>query len=283
MRYIKFIGVLVIIGMAVSSCTVFQKKRNAGVAVEVNGNQLEYTELDALTAGLSGEDSALVADGYIKQWATEVLLYDKARNKVDGEYIESLVEDYRRSLYAHEYAERMLQRMPKTIAKAELDSFYNVHQNQYILKDALVKGLLLIVPNGTPDLEKLKKSMRISDAKDLEYIEKYAYRYATGYELFTDKWITLAQLALWMPVKKVDLQRQIKPNSMFVMADSVSTYVLQVNEIRAAGTVMPIEYARSEIEPVLLRERATEYLQNERERIYEDGVRFKKIHRYEKK
>ena len=70
---------------------------------------------------------------------------------------------------------------------------------------------------------------------------------------------------------------------MLQMADSVSTYVLQVNDIRAAGTIMPKEYARSEIKPVLLRERATEYLQKERERIYDDGVRFKKIHRYEKK
>ena len=102
MRSIKIIFVLSLIGMMVSSCTLFQRKRRAGVAVEVNGNFLEYRELDVLTAGLSGEDSALVADGYIKQWATEALLYDKARNKVDGKQIEALVEDYSRSLYAHE-------------------------------------------------------------------------------------------------------------------------------------------------------------------------------------
>ncbi len=268
--------------MMVSSCTLFQRKHRAGVAVEVNGNFLEYRELDVLTAGLSGEDSALVADGYIKQWATEALLYDKARNKVDGKQIEALVEDYRRSLYAHEYAERLLQRMPKNISKAEIDSFYAIHQNQYILKDAIAKGLLLIVPNGAPDLEKVKKAMHSTEEKDIEYIEKYAYRYATGYELFTDEWVTVTQLAVWMPIKKADLQKQVRANTMLTLSDSVSTYVLQVNDTRAEGTVMPVDYAKSEIEPVLLRERATLYLQNERERIYEDGERFKKIHRYEK-
>ena len=282
MRMNKIILGCVVAGM-LCSCSLFTRKHNAGVAVEVDGKYLEYSELDALTVGLSGEDSALVADGYIKQWATEVLLYDKARDKVGDKHIEALVEDYRRSLYAHEYADRLLQRMPQNITTAEIDSFYMKHQSQFVLKDALVKGLLLIVPNGTPDLEKVKKAMRTTTEKDLEEVEKYAYRYATGYELFTDEWVTLSQLAIWLPMKKADLQKQLKPNMMLQMADSVSTYVLQINDVRAAGTIMPKEYARSEIKPVLLRERATEYLQKERERIYDDGVRFKKIHRYEKK
>ena len=284
MRQIKIILVLFIIGMMVSSCTLFRRKHHAGIAVEVNGQYLEYTDLDQLTLGLSSEDSAIVADNYIKQWSTEVLLYDKARNKVDDRHIEALVEDYRRSLYAHAYAEHLLQHMSKQLPQAEVDSFYALHKNQYILKDALVKGLLLIVPNGAPDLDKVTKAMsKTSDAKNIEFIEKYAYRYATGYELFIDEWKTLSQLSVWMPMKKADMQKQMKPNTLVTMTDSVSTYVLQVNDLHAAGTVMPIEYARSEIEPVLLRERATEYLQRERERIYEDGVRFKKIHRYEKK
>ena len=283
MRYIKLIGVLAIVCMMFSSCSLFRRKHHAGSAVEVNGHYLEYTDLDQLTLGLSPEDSAIVADNYIKQWSTEVLLYDKARNKVDDKHIEALVEDYRRSLYAHAYAEHLVQHMSKRIPQAEIDSFYALHKNQYILKDALVKGLLLIVPNGAPDLEKVKKALAKTDEKNIEFIEKYAYRYATGYELFTDEWKTLSQLSVWMPMKKADMQKQLKPNTLVTMTDSVSTYMLQVNDVHAAGTVMPIEYARSEIEPVLLRERATEYLQRERERIYEDGVRFKKIHRYEKK
>lgn len=282
MRISKVIVGCVVAGM-LSSCSLFTKKYHAGAAVEVNGQYLEYSELDHLTAGLSEEDSAAVADAFIQQWATDVLLYDKARNKVDSKEIDALVEDYRRSLYAHEYAERLLQRMPKQIAQAEVDSFYALHKDQYILKDGLVKGLLLIVPNGTPDLEKVKKSMLSGEENDIEAIEKYAYRYATGYELFTDEWVTLNQLSIWVPAKKAELQKQLRANTLLTLSDTVSTYVLQVNDIRAEGTVMPIEYARAEIEPILLRERANEFLLNERERIYEDGVRFKKIQRYEKK
>lgn len=282
MRMNKIILGCVVAGL-LCSCSVFTKKHRAGVAVEVNGQYLEYSELDQLTVGLSPEDSAIVADRYIRQWVTEVLLYDKARNKVDDKHIAALVEDYRRSLYAHAYGERLLQRMPKEIAQAEIDSFYTKHQSQYVLKDALVKGLLLIVPNGTPDLEKVKKEMRASNDNSIEYIEKYAYRYATGYELFNDEWKTLSQLSVWVPMTKAELQKQIKPNTLVTMADSVSTYVLQVNDVRTVGTAMPIEYARAEIEPILLREKGTQLLQNERERIYEDALRFNKIHLYEKK
>lgn len=266
-----------------SGCQLFSRKHNAGAAVEVNGQFLEYTELDQVTAGLSGEDSARVADAFIHQWATEILMYDKAKNKVDSKSLEALVEDYRHSLYTHAYEQHLLAHMPKNVPQADIDSFYETHKDRFVLKDNLVKGLLLIVPNGTPDLEKVKKQMQQPDEENIEKIEKYAYRYATGYELFLDEWKPMNQLLLWMPVEKNNLSKAIKQSRQVTVSDSISTYLLQVTEVRQAGEAMPVEYAQAEIEPVLLREVTTAYIKSERDRIYEDAVRFKKVKFYEEK
>ena len=188
--------VLAAMVLMVSSCSLFNRKHHVGAAVEVNGHFLEFTELDAVTAGLSAEDSAEVADAFIRQWATEILIAEKARNRVESKDIDNLVEDYRRSLYVHAYEQYLLNRMPKKVPQADIDSFYQTHPNQYILKESIVKGLLLIVPNGAPDLEKIKKEMQNINAGSIEKIEKYAYRYANGYELFTDDWKTGNQLLI---------------------------------------------------------------------------------------
>ena len=270
--------------MLISSCSLFTRKHNAGAAVECNGNFLEMRELDEVTKGLSGEDSATVADEFIRQWATEILIYDKARTRVDVKELDMLVEDYRRSLYAHAYEQHLLNRMSKDVPISMVDSFYQAHSNMYVLKEGIVRGLLVIVPNGAPDMEKLKKTMQVINEKNIEAIEKYAYRYATGYELFTDEWKTNNQLLLWLPlVEKKDLQKQLKQNGQIVLSDSVSTYVLQITDIRQAGEPMPLEYARTDIEAILLRERATNYISEERKRIFDDAVRFKKVNFYENK
>lgn len=282
MRYTKMI-VLAAMVLMVSSCSLFNRKHHVGAAVEVNGHFLEFTELDAVTAGLSAEDSAEVADAFIRQWATEILIAEKARNRVESKDIDNLVEDYRRSLYVHAYEQYLLNRMPKKVPQADIDSFYQTHPNQYILKESIVKGLLLIVPNGAPDLEKIKKEMQNINAGSIEKIEKYAYRYANGYELFTDDWKTGNQLLMWLPMEQNALQKLLKQNRQIVLADSVSTYVLQITDLRLSGDQMPVEYARSEIEPIILRERAVGYIQEEHRRIYDDAVRFKKVKFYENK
>ena len=281
MRYKQTIFLLASV-MLLGSCSLFNRKHNVGAVVEVNGHYLESTELAQLTAGLSGEDSAAVSDAFIRQWATEILMYEKAQDKVDGAPLEALVEDYRHSLYTHAYEEYMVAHSHLQVPEADIDSFYESHKNHYILEDPIMRGLLLIVPNGTPDLDKLKKQMQEPNEENIEKIEKYAYRYATGYELFTDEWKTLNQLLLWIPSDKNTINKSIKQNRQLVLADSISTYILQVTDLRMAGEPMPVEYARAEIEPVLLREITSAYIKSERERVYDDAVRFQKVKFYEK-
>ena len=280
MKRVFIYAVLAGVGLSMAGCSLFTRKHQAGTAVELNGNYLYYTELNEITAGLSPVDSAIMADNYIRQWATEILVYDKAKDKTDKQ-IEALAEDYRRSLYVHQYEQRLIQRMPKHASEAQIDSFYTSHKNAYILKETLVRGILLIVPTGAPDLHKVLKWLQTPTEENIEKIEKYAYRYATGYELFIDEWRTSNQLLLLVPFSQNELAQDLKQKSQIVKNDPQTTYILQVTDKRMAGEPMPIEYARDEIERLLLRDSAVNYLKNEHERLYNDAVRHKKIKFYE--
>lgn len=278
----KFVVLLVLLPLLVG-CTLFEQQRKSGVVVEYNGQTLTEVELDRLTNGLSAEDSARVAEAYIRQWAEDLLEYDAAKSSSD-KAIERRVEDYRRSLYVHEYEEHLIaQRMPKHVEDSLVRVFYATHSSRFVLDETIVKGMLLVVPLGAPNMDELKRQMaKPFDDENLEQIEKYAYNYATGYELFLEEWKNSRQILLRMPISDANLQKQLNQKRQLVVEDSINTYLLQVTDVHMKGAEMPLDYARGAIEQLLLNERRVEFLEQEREKLYEKAIQQGKLKRYEK-
>jgi len=266
-----------------TSCTFVQPKHQEGVAAEVNGQQLSFAELEEITsAAASSADSAAMADQYIYQWATDILEYAEARDRANEE-IERLVEDYRRSLYIHAYEQNLIARhRPKHWPDSVVERIYNEQQYRLLLRESIVKGVMLIVPKGTPKIDQMKGWMNKLNEANIEKIEKYAFQYATGYEYFPNQWRKINQIIMHLPLETNILEERISHNKQVVLEDSTSVYVLQISDKRLAGEVMPLDYAQEDIEQILVNEWQIGFLKNERRSLYDDAVRYKKLIRYEK-
>lgn len=263
-------------------CSLFEQKRHSGVVAEYKGKTLTYEEVQRQTIGMSTEDSARVAEQYIYQWAINLLEYDVAKDKLNKD-IERMVEDYRRSLYIHEYEQYLIaQRMSKEVEDTIIKEFYDLHSHHFVLREAIVKGVLLVVPNGAPNMDLLRKNIQHPEEEEnIEWIEKFAYQYATGYELFLDDWKTVSQIILRMPFEKDDLNKQLKATRQIELQDSINTYLLQVTDLYQANQPMPIEYARPEIEKIMLAQRQVNFIQQERIGLYEKAIKEGILKRYE--
>ena len=269
---------LCVVTITMTGCAAFTKKQQAGAVVEVNGHYLYRSTLDALTVGLSSEDSLRVAQQYITQWAKDALLFDKAKSHTTPE-MEELVEDYRRTLYMHAYEEYLVDRkMSKTISDSMALQIYAQMPDRFVLNESIVKGLMVVVPNDAPTIAKLRKWL---EKESLDNIEKYAYQNANGYELFTDRWLTTTDIMTHMPIERADLETKLKSNNQIEVTDSLKTYLLQVNEKHLRGEQMPLEYARPQIEKIVLSARQVEFLQKERERLYNEAIQSGRIKFYE--
>lgn len=269
-----------LLGGSLSACSVFHKQQIEGVVAEVDGQYLTCAELDDITRGMA--DSAAVADAYIRQWATQIIEYSEAKDRASNE-LEAMVDDYRRSLYIHEYEQRLVTKYsPQVWQDSVVAAFYEQHQSRFVLRDNIVQGVLLIMPLKTPQLPNLKKWLTDLDEKNTEKIEKYAYRYASGYEYFPNEWKTTNQIALRLPIEPETLQHQMKRTNQIVLEDSISVYVLQLTDKHFIGEKMPLSYAREEIEQVLLNRWKVTFLQQRREELYKDAIRYNKLKIYEK-
>lgn len=275
MRNAKHIGICFLSAcFLLGGCQVLEKKQQAGAAVELNGHYLYRSTLDSLTLGLAVEDSARVAQAFIRQWAQDILLLDEAMARPDDR-IEQMTADYRRTLYAQAYEARLVaQRMPKTVADSTVERLYEQMQDRFKLDESIMKGVLVVVPVNAPKKEKLLGWLA---KQELDALEKYVYQNARGYELFTDRWMTTTQMIAQMPIERSDIESKLKYTNRIEVTDADKTYILQITDKRMRGEAMPVEFARPEIEKIILNARQVEFLRKERERRYNEAVQGRKV------
>ena len=263
--------------LCLSGCNLFQRDAKEGSVVQLGNNYLYQSDLDAVMQYASTtEDSVRYAEQFIRRWATDILQYQQGKDHSTRE-IEALVEDYRRSLYVAEYERYIVdKRMPKTVSDAEADTFYVHNTDRFILQENILRGALLVIPRDAPLQPELKKRLTdLTDEENLEYIEKYAYQYASGYELFTEQWRTGNQILMRMPTNK--WQKTLAAGKQFAEQDSTSLYLLQVTDCRLAGEPMPVDYAREAIDKIILSQRRVAFLQQQRKQLYDEAVKFGKV------
>ena len=274
--------ILLVLALLVG-CSRLDVKRLQGVVAECNGESLLATEIEALTLGLSVEDSAQVAEQYVRQWAINLLMKDVIRGNQNKE-IERLVAEYRRSLYQHEWEQHLVaRRMSQHVEDSVVLAYYEANKHHFVLRETILRGVLLVVPNGAPSMDQLKRYIvEPQDEEHIEWVEKYAYQYASGYELFLDEWKTANQILLRMPFEEDNLQKQLKQQRQITMQDSLNSYILQVVDVYVKGEQMPIDYARKEIEKIILSQRQVDFIESERENLYNNAIQSGKLKRYEK-
>lgn len=282
--FMKKTGIIfyLLAGFLLSGCTALEKKQQAGAAVELNGQYLYHSTLDSLTAGLDSLEAERVKEQYIRQWAEDILVFDQGERRISGREraeIERMVEDYRHSLYAQAHEHRLIERrMPKNIPDSAVQALYNRMPDRFKLDESIIRGIFVVVPQDAPNIPKLRQWM---EKQSFDAIEKYAYQNASGYELFIDKWLTTTQMLSRMPIERAEMESKLKSSNHIEVTDSTKIYILQVTEKHMRGEAMPMEYARPQIEKILLNAREVEFLREERQRMYKEAVQTKKIHFFE--
>ena len=289
-RSIVGAGLLVVLlSLSVASCrwkkNVTQYIQGKTPVVEINGDVLYAEDIkQAIPLGLSMADSALFADRYIRNWAQDVLFYQNAiRNIPDTKDIDRLVENYRRSLFEHEFQRRLIeQKFSSEISDDEIEQFFNENQRLFVLDESLVKGLYLQIPIRSHDLSDIRKLYTRQDDESFEEIEKYSIRNAARCEFFYDNWRTVAELEVLLPPMEKTLESQLKDKNSFEFKDEDYIYLLNVSEFAPKGGIEPLDHARARIRGLLINSNEVEYMRKIKEDLYEAALENNRIIFYQK-
>lgn len=253
--------------------------------VSVKGKTLYMNELnDAVPKSLSPEDSAAIADNYVKAWINDQLMYDKAKqNVVDRAGIENLVENYRKSLITNQYQKQLLtEYLSKSVSDSELQSFYEQNKDKFKLKENLIKGLYLKVPVASKELDNFIKWYKQATDAAVENIEKNTLKNAVGYEYFYDRWVSLNDITDNMPLSVNNGDDFLKANKNVEVRDSSFVYLLNIKEYKSIGSEAPYEYIKNQLMEVYTEQRKSDYLKQVQQDLYNKATTDNEIKFYGK-
>lgn len=243
--------------------------------LEVEGKFLYTDQIqEVIPPGIGGTDSLEIADSYIRQWVTDVLLYENAkRNITDKDEIERLLDDYRKSLTIHQYQQKLIQqRLPREPTEAELREFYDNFPDQFRMKENMLKGIFLVVPKGAPRLANVRAWVQSGNTKSLEQIEKYSIQNALSYDYFGERWVPLTELMRKMPMQLQNPGDYFSSGRFYEVSDSAKHYMLGVKSVLRTGDPEPFEIAKDRITSIIMNKMKSDFIDNFQNELYHDAV-----------
>ncbi len=275
MRYISALKLLTLL-LLVVGCDVFKKQESRTVIAKVKEHQLYLDELvSALPAESTTEDSTSFANSYIKTWATEMLLLDKAElNLKEGaKDVSDQLEQYRKSLIIYKYEKQLInQRLDTTFSVFQIEEYYNNNKKNFELQDNIARAVFVKLDKNSKDLEKLKKLCRSEKEEDRLELEEFCVQHAMAFHLNDNQWVPFGELLGQLPKTNYLNVNYFSVYNFAYLKDSTAHYLLDVKEIKYKNSVSPLEFEKQNIRNILLNQRKLELIQKLEKDIFEEAV-----------
>lgn len=261
--------------LLLAGCTPSVDHKGKTPLVEVAGNSLYKEDLQAvMPIGLSQKDSTAFADEYIRNWAEDELLYQKAEGNIpDNVKIDERVAAFRKALVMHMYEEELVnQELGNTVSDEEVEAYYRQNSGMFRAGQPYIQGLFMKVPLTASQLSKVRGWYKRNTQDAIDNLSKYGIGNAVSYEYFYDRWIPLSDIAVKLPLKALDTDRDyLNRNRNVEVRDTAFCYFLHVENFLPEGEQLPLEYARSEIKEILINLKRVDFINRMKQDLYKEA------------
>ena len=157
------LSIILCLGVLISlnSCSFFSNNNDSAqsaedkLLAEVKGSKLFSSDLEGLVSqSTSSADSTQLVERYINSWVKKQLLLLRAKSEVDLDdaRIERKLLDYKYDLIAYEFEkEYVKQKLDTSIKLDDLNEYYQNNQENFSLKEPIIKGILVVLPLNLPE------------------------------------------------------------------------------------------------------------------------------------
>ena len=271
----KYFSLIFIISLLTVGCNNNLDIKKNGALVKV-GNKVLYRSVleENIPVGLSNEDSIIAAEYFIRTWINENLLYNIAlKNINDIENIESLVENYKKSLLIYQYEEQLInERLTKEIDEQSLYDYYNQNKDKLKLEKPLVKGIFLKIPANAPQLNEIRMWYKSQLPTFRDNLEKYSLNYAANFIYSLDKWLDFNDLMDNFPAELLSKEDQSVRKKTIEKRDNGYYYFLNITDCLLQGENAPYEYAKTTIQEILINQRRIDFLKKTGDELYQRAL-----------
>jgi len=264
LRYIIYIFIALIL----VSCkqegtkeeTVSKPVAKAGTEVlSLNDYKENYISLESV------KDSSILAKKSIENWAIESLFYQEAMSKLNEDEIEidKQVEAYKKSLVNYIYQTKLIEaNLDTNITRREIEQYYSDHEDNFILKENIVKVHYFKIPVKASGLEKIKRLLRsyVYTPKDVEPLKTLAAQNAENFFMNDSTWLYLEDIKKEMPKLREQPDFNLSQGRIVEFTDDLYYYYLRIKEVKVKNGLSPLNFERQNIKNFIINKKKTELI-----------------------
>ncbi|PKP25022.1 MAG: peptidylprolyl isomerase [Bacteroidetes bacterium HGW-Bacteroidetes-2] len=267
------------------SCAFFQTVEQEQAIARVGNEYLYLKDIEDRTkAATSEEDSILIVQNYITNWATQKLLTQLAKINLSEEKLQAydaLVDAYRTDLYTKGYADIIATKTLNTsIVEKEYESFYEQNKENFILNEELIQLRYINVGEENTSIDKIKQQLIRFNKNDQEELEAKAFQFKS-YSLNDSLWVQVTTVMDKIPVHQNDKSQQLLKKSNYIeLQDSLGVYLVQIKDVLLRNEIAPLSFIKPTIEAIILNKRKLEIIKNLEKDILQDALKTKNFETY---
>lgn len=274
--------IIVIIFIMLSSCDFFKKEEGEAPIARVNKAFLYKSDIRNLVGeNTTKEDSILLVNNYINQWARLHLLINGAEINLSQEKqnnFKALIEQYKNDLYIKAYLEALVQRSIDTIVSIdEALEVYNNNIEAFKLNEELIKFRYINISEKTINLKEIEQRFTRFDSVDKVILNSKALQFKS-YSLNDSIWIRLNQAIEKIPVINDQNKNELLKKSNFIqLKDSLGLYLMRINDVLLRNDAAPLEYVMPTIKQIVINKRKLELVKQIEKDITKDAIKNKQF------
>jgi len=285
MRSIKRNLILLIVLLAVCSCSFFEKKLPKKTIARVNEVYLYESDfIKHLPEDLSVKDSTIFANQYVNNWATKQLLKQHATLNLEDsklETFEQLVQDYKLELYTNAYLDVLITKQLDTvISKSEFDTLYKYSKKNFKLNEELLRYRYISVEKNYKDLISITDKFKRFNKDDKIVLDSLSIQF-NSFRLNDSLWIKKSQVLKALPIintpKNIEL---LKKSNFLQFEDSIRVYLVRVNDLLKRHEQAPQEYVEQTLEQIILNKRKLKLIKQLEIDVRNDAIQNKEFEIY---
>ncbi len=237
------------------------KENNKGTAVAKIYDKVLYLEEipPVIYKNKSPEDSSRAIKEYMENWANKELFLAEARKNIDTSKINQLVASYKNDLLKEKYLNKLVEKYLDTlISKDSLESQYQKFKDIYTAREDYAQVYYLVMPKNTKKKYLYQKWFFDQKIEHQDSLFKHTGEF-NEMDLSGQKWYSAGELKEKFPVlKRMNNRQIIKKRKKIITTDSLSLYLMFVNEIVRKGQALPLSFVEKDIKQLILSNRKQE-------------------------
>jgi hypothetical protein len=246
----------ILLVLVLFSCNNFNDDKSQNIAKYKN-QILKKSQLNELVRESNYEDSIILTNKLINEWAVNNILIEKAELNLTAQDLSSLdklVQKYKSELYSTAYLDALINSsINSEIDTTEIENLYKKNIDLFKLKDNIYKVVFVKIPKDFSDISDVRNKLR-NYKNNEKFLDSISYRFS-DYSLDTKRWRTendLKKIFLFLNNQKLN---SLKNYSFLQTKDSLNLYLIKVLEFKKIGTYAPIDYVFPTLEYMSINKR----------------------------